>query len=261
MGGPGWTVRMARVFGPRQRTVLVALDHLAVLPEPEPALRDPAALVSAVRAAGADGVIITRGALTQSGAELAGLAVVLSVPLDPTIPAHVPELALRLGADLVKVIFTPFTDGADDQAATLGALCTACHRWDLPVLVETVPGGFRAGGRHRHAAGLTAAARMATELGAAAIKTFMPQQPDTVDGGAADPDGLRDLCRYAGVPVLLLGGRRIELSELVELTTVAIEAGAAGVAIGRNVWGADSPGQVVGALVRAVRTESTRVGA
>ncbi|HEU5472492.1 MAG TPA: hypothetical protein VFV67_17720 [Actinophytocola sp.] len=253
---------MTRVFGPGQRSVLVAIDHLAVLAEPEPALRDPAALVSTVRAAGADGVMLTRGALAQASAELAGLAVVLSVPLDPASPAHVPDLALRLGAHMVKVIFTPFTDGADDQAATLGALTTACHRWDLPVMIETVPGGFAAGGKYRQTATLAAAARIATELGAAAIKTFMPRMATTVDGtGPADPDGLRDLCQYAGVPVLILGGQRIELAELIDLTTAAIDAGAAGVAVGRNIWGADSPGAVVDALVRAVHSTVTRTGA
>jgi fructose-bisphosphate aldolase/2-amino-3,7-dideoxy-D-threo-hept-6-ulosonate synthase len=102
---------------------------------------------------------------------------------------------------------------------------------------------------------------MAAELGAAAVKTFMPRLPATVDGnGVADPDGLRDLCQYAGIPVLLLGGPCIELTELIHLSTAAIDAGAAGVAIGRNIWAADSPSQVVDALVRAVRPDVDGVG-
>jgi DhnA family fructose-bisphosphate aldolase class Ia len=258
MGGPGWTVRMGRVFGQQRRTVLIALDHLAVLPEPEPALGDPVTLVATVRDAGAHGVIITRGALAQTAGELAGLAVVLSIPLagDP-VPAA--ELALRLGADMVKVVFTPFTDSNDGGAAALSALTAVCQRWDLPVLVETVPGGFSATGADRHAPRLITAARMATELGATAIKTFAPRS--TVNGSSGvDLAGLRELCRYAGVPVLLVGGDPIEPVELVRLWDLAIQAGAAGMAVGRNVWGAAEPGQVVALLVHAAGAVVSRTG-
>ena len=249
----GHAVRMRRVFGHGGRSVIVALDHLAAMPRSIPALADVPAVVRAAREGGADAVLIPPAAARQAVDELGDLGVVLSVPWSPGEWRHVPELGLRAGADMVKVMFYPFSEGhADtdaDAVAGLAALGAGCARWRLPLLVESVPGGFTAGHELRRADALAAGARIAAECGASAIKTFAPLGADQ----APDLDGLRHLCAYAGVPVVVLGGDRIDTAELSRRAADAVRSGAAGVAVGRNVWQHREPVSVVADLVAAVR--------
>jgi len=225
----GHAVRTGRVFAADGRTVIVALDHLAAMPRSIPDLTGVAAVVRAAREGGADAVLIPPAAARQAAAELGDLGIVLSVQWSPQEWRHVPEVALRAAADMVKVMFYPFGAGHDEAVPALAALGAACARWQLPLLVESVPGGFTAGADLRGADALAAGARIAAECGASAVKTFAPA------------DGLGHLCGYAGVPVVVLGGDRIDAAELARRAGDAVAAGAAGVAVGRNVWGHPEP--------------------
>jgi DhnA family fructose-bisphosphate aldolase class Ia len=257
MTGTGRDRRMRRVFGEDGRTVIVAVDHLSVFAEPVPALCELPAVIAATQAGGADGLITTRGALDQASAAMSAMACILSVPLTADSARHAPELALRLAADLVKVVFCPFTGESSTAAGWLSALITACDRWELPVMVETVPGGWRGDGTMRQAEALTAGARIAVELGASAIKTFLPLTGAAEGQGLRTPpefdeDGMRELCRYVPVPVVVLGGDRTELDVLCGNVSAAVGAGAAGIAVGRNAWGHPAPGEVIRALAHVV---------
>jgi DhnA family fructose-bisphosphate aldolase class Ia len=245
----GHMLRMRRVFARDGRSVIVALDHLAAMPRSIPALADVPAVVRAAREGGADAVLVPPAAAREAADDLGDLGVVLSVPWSCQQWRQVPELGLRSGADMVKVMFYPFGDGHDNAVPALAALGAACARWRLPLLVESIPGGFTAGPELRRADALAAGARIAAECGASAIKTFVPQADDTV----ADLDGLRHLCAYAGVPVVVLGGERTGVAELSRRAGDAVRAGAAGVAVGRNVWGHPQPAVVVAELAAAVR--------
>ncbi len=239
----GRTVRMGRVFAADGRALVVAMDHLVVLESPEPGLADIVGLVRQVRDGGADAIIATRGVLTQAARQLRGLPVVLSVPLGGDSPHHVPETAVRLGADMVKVLAYPFTSGFSTAAAEISALASACERWGLPLMVETVPGGFDAGPEMRTADRLTAAARIAVELGASAVKTSVPE----LSGGGVDLVGAKLLASYVPVPVVVLGGRPVARHEVITRAEAIVQSGLAGLAVGRNVWTREA-GQVVRAL-------------
>jgi fructose-bisphosphate aldolase, class I len=244
----GHKVRMQRVFGPDGRSVIVALDHLAAMPSSIPDLTDVLAVVRAARRGGADAVLISPAAMRQAGDELGNLGVILSVQWSPQEWRHVPELGLRAGADMVKVMFYPFGDGHEDAVPALAALGAACDRWQLPLLVESVPGGFTAAPELHRVESLAAGARIAVECGASAIKTFAPQGSD----GTLDIKGLEHMCSYAGVPMVTLGGDRVDGADLVHRVTEMMEVGTAGVAVGRNVWGNPNPTTMVTELVTAV---------
>jgi DhnA family fructose-bisphosphate aldolase class Ia len=93
---------------------------------------------------------------------------------------------------------------------------------------------------------IAAATRTGAELGAHVVKTSMPSPPSAVDQAVA-----------AGVPVVLAGGDPTSDREgFLGAFRAACEAGAAGVAVGRNAWGAPDPGEMVRALVRTVHAEA-----
>jgi DhnA family fructose-bisphosphate aldolase class Ia len=82
-------------------------------------------------------------------------------------------------------------------------------------------------------------ARVATELGADAIKTAF----------TGDPETMRQVVDGCPVPVLVLGGVRSSSPDAVlDATRGALAAGAKGVVYGRNVWQADDPAFMCGLL-------------
>ena len=50
------------------------------------------------------------------------------------------------------------------------------------------------------------------------------------------------------IPVVILGGERSGDSDVLQMTRDAVDAGGAGVAYGRNVWGRENPRAMVEAL-------------
>ena len=71
------------------------------------------------------------------------------------------------------------------------------------------------------------AIHIAAQLGADIIKAEHP----------GDQAEMNNLCRVAGVPVLVLGGpKREDPAAALYLASDAVKAGAAGVAFGRNIW-------------------------
>jgi DhnA family fructose-bisphosphate aldolase class Ia len=70
------------------------------------------------------------------------------------------------------------------------------------------------------------------------IKTALPQPPSALQQATS-----------FGLPVLVAGGGWVDDREdLLTSVREAMASGAAGVAFGRNAWGADDPGKVVSAL-------------
>jgi len=94
---------------------------------------------------------------------------------------------------------------------------------------EMVPGGFDSGPEHRTVEKIALAARVGAEMGADVIKC--PYAPD-----------FARVTQTCYVPVVILGGARRgdEAAMLGEIKS-AVDAGAAGVAMGRNIWQAANP--------------------
>jgi DhnA family fructose-bisphosphate aldolase class Ia len=152
------------------------------------------------------------------------------------------ESALRLGADALKVIATPFT-GNRENLANCERLGLECAAWGMPYLVETIPGTFAAGPEMRTVEKIAAGARIGAEMGADFIKTFY----------TGSPDSFQTVLQNATVPVIVLGGERANNAREV-LTQIheAMQAGASGVAVGRNIWGHEYPAKMTAAIAAIV---------
>ncbi|MFL5756794.1 MAG: class I fructose-bisphosphate aldolase [Chloroflexota bacterium] len=233
----GRETRLARIFQPDGRTVIVAMDHAAPM-GPLPGLEDPARTIRDVVAGGADAVLTTWGTATRFGDALQGRGLVLRLiegqALDTTD-------AVRAGADAVLNMLYLGTEEAETNRHT-GELARGAAEWEIPLGVEVlvrVPDATPAQRVELLRRGL----RAAFELGADFIKTTYP----------GDPDSFARIAEGCPIPIVVLGGERTGTDEAC-LTTVheAIAAGAAGVAIGRNVWQHPDPTAMTAALVRLV---------
>ena len=60
------------------------------------------------------------------------------------------------------------------------------------------------------------------------------------------------MTRGCPIPVLVLGGRKTGDEEVLTMVEAAMAEGAAGVAMGRNVWQREDPAQFLGRLHAAL---------
>lgn len=151
--------------------------------------------------------------------------------------------ALRLGATAAKVLLpvglAETTDFANSAALIAGA-AEQCASVGLPLMVEPALWGPRVPAETDQL--IADATRVAVELGADLLKI-----PATTDRKL-----LADIISWSPVPVFVLGGDPAGPQALATQVMSWIDAGAVGVAVGRNVWSRPNPAEAVLALQAAV---------
>ena len=240
--------RLRRIFGPDGRTVIVALDH-GLIDGPCPGFEHPAETISAVVAGGPDAVLTSYGIAVNFAAELSGVGLILRSDgsesnLGSPSKGSVGQFfgagdALRVGADALAVTALPGSDSESDTLHNLARTIGEAHSRGLPVMAEMVPGGFDAPPGLRSADSVAAAARLGAELGADFIK-------------APYCEDFASVASSTFVPVVILGGSKGSEAATLANIRAAVDAGAAGVAMGRNVFQSPNPTAMARAVVAVV---------
>jgi DhnA family fructose-bisphosphate aldolase class Ia len=247
-------IRVRRIFAADGRTVIIALDHTSHF-GPMPGLLQPERVLDAVVAGGADAVLTTIGIAARFGPALGRLGLILRADGGSTIRNPLPagmrcvlsvEEALRLGADALACMGLIGFPEESSSLQVLTSLVDEGSRWGLPVLGEMLVAGKE--GEKLDAQDIAFAARIGAELGAAFVKTPY----------IGPPDAYQAVLAACYVPVVVLGGDKANSDRvLFEGMAGAMAAGAAGVAIGRNVWQHQNPAGMVRALVALVHGGAT----
>lgn len=231
--------RWRRLFREDGRTLTLAMDHGKVFGAGPPTdLRTVTELLSA----GVDAVLASYGFARHLSEALSSVGLILRVDgghtgLGESREDDVSDLlysmeeAVRMGADAVAVMGYPGRSNEARSLVRLAKVVESAREYGMVVMAEMVPFGF--GASDRWTADVVArGARIGAELGADIIKTVVP-----VDGefGA--------VVSACPVPVVALGGsRRIDPADVAELVEGVVGSGAAGIAMGRNLWGSkDGP--------------------
>lgn len=160
------------------------------------------------------------------------------------------EEALRIGADAVSVHVNLGSREERHQLADLAAVAEACDRWSVPLLAMVYPRGPAID--NPFDPGLIAhAITLATDLGADIVKTVHP----------GSTEALHDIVSWAHIPVVIAGGpHRDDPDEVVAHVESVLDGGAIGVAMGRNIFQATTPGSMarrVAALVHRAAAPMT----
>ena len=250
-------LRMRRLF--RQddgRLLVVPLDHSVT---DGPLRRDLNSLLGELAGTGVDAVVLHKGSLRHvSHAWFGDMSLIVHMSVstrhapDPDakyLVAHVEE-ALRLGADAVSVHVNLGSPQEARQIADMAAVAGECDRWNVPLLAMVYARGPQIS--NSRAPELVAhAATLAADLGADIVKTDY----------AGSPDQMADVVRGCPIPLIVAGGPRTADTETVlAYVSDALRGGAAGVAMGRNVFQADRPGWMAATVARLVH-ESRHVPA
>jgi len=241
--------RMNRIFRLDGRSLIVAMDHVGFMNKPLPGLMNAGPTIHECVASGADAIMTTAGTATGCQKEVGGAGLILTISSHdrPAIDLAV-ENALRMGADAVKVLVYPFEHQPEPSMLNLTWLGAQCAAWGMPLLAETIPGGWAGGPDMRTPEMLAAGARVGAEAGADFIKTFP----------ASDPATFKVIADNCPVPVVVLGGEKAASDrDLLAAVKAQIDNGASGVAMGRNLWGHATPGKLTAALAAIIHDNAS----
>jgi len=217
--------------------------------KPLPGLDKAADTIRKAVAGGADAFLVPAGTAVAAIDAFGDAGVILSVNTTyPAVEKQV-EAALAIGADGIKCMLYPFsTNPADDLTGPVGYLAAEARKVGMPFMVEPVPGAWSGGPEMRTAETVAAGARIGAELGGTMIKTFYP----------GTPEGMQTVVNNTPVPVVILGGEKAgDDRELLATVKDAIDGGAHGVAMGRNIWQHENPERIVAAIVAIVHGGAT----
>jgi 2-amino-4,5-dihydroxy-6-oxo-7-(phosphonooxy)heptanoate synthase len=243
-------LRVQRLFGHGDgRLLVVPLDH-SVTDGPLPH-GDVNALVGQLAGTGVDAVVLHKGRIRHvdpCSFNAMSLIVHLSASTRHALDPHAKYLvagvaeALRLGADAVSVHVNLGSDQEARQITDLAAVSKDCDRWNIPLLAMVYARGPKI--RDSRTPDLVAhAASLAADLGADIVKTDY----------AGTPAHMAAIARACPIPVIVAGGPRMdEPSAVLAQVSDVLRGGAAGVAVGRNVFQASQPGRMAAAIADLV---------
>jgi fructose-bisphosphate aldolase/2-amino-3,7-dideoxy-D-threo-hept-6-ulosonate synthase len=124
----------------------------------------------------------------------------------------------------------------------LGKVADECDQYGMPLLAMMYPRGPKVANEHECVA-VAHAARIGAELGADIIKT-------NYTGNIAT---FKQVVESCPVPVIIAGGPKTDTAQqLLQVVYDSVEAGGAGLSIGRNVFQHKNPTLMVKALVGIV---------
>ncbi|MFI7702178.1 2-amino-3,7-dideoxy-D-threo-hept-6-ulosonate synthase [Nonomuraea sp. NPDC049480] len=243
-------LRMRRLFRHGDgRLLVVPLDH-SVTDGPL-GRGDLNALVGELTGTGVDAVVLHKGSLRHvdhGWFSDMSLIVHLSASTrhapDPNAKYLVAgvEEALRLGADAVSLHVNLGSDQEVRQVTDLAAVSEGCDRWNVPLLAMMYARGPKIS--DSRAPDLVAhAASLAADLGADIVKTDY----------AGTPGDMAEVVRACPIPVIVAGGpRQKETGAVLAHVSDALRGGAAGVAVGRNVFQASRPSRMAATIANLV---------
>lgn len=247
--------RLAKIFASDGKSVTLALDgyHFSTKTAGiDNTINQLPALINQ----GLDCALVTYGMLKNYRHAFERVPVVLRVDstvsiFDNSVPDTIPvfsvEDALKTGADGVVCMTFPGAFNEEKTHLMAMQLAQAADRWNVPLIVESLPFGYAVTSEDsNNPAVIAAAARAAVELGADVVKTRF---------SGTDDDRL--IVEAAGVPVLALGGPKTGIDGYFKFVQHCMQAGAKGVAVGRNITQDPQPAKVVAGLNAIIHENAT----
>lgn len=238
----GMTNRISKIIKPENgRCVMLAVDHGYFL-GPTEKLEVPQKTIEPLLPY-VDSIMLTRGVLRTSLPPVSNVPIVLRVSgatsiigedlSNETITTSI-EDAIRLNVSCLALSIFVGSKYEHQTLANLATLVDNGQKYGIPILAVTAVGKEMV----RDARYLGLACRIAGELGAHVVKTYYCENFEKVIEGCP-------------VPVIIAGGKKLAKEiDVLELTFNAINEGASGVDMGRNIWQSEHPI----AMIKAVRS-------
>lgn len=242
----GMEARLRRIIRKETgRSLVVAVDHGMAL-GPMTGIVDLKTTISELDATNTiDSWLITKGMYTYAFEPAGSPGVIMRASGAATIAG--PDLthegitssvaeALRLGADAVAASAFIGSEFEHQTLVDTAMMATECHKWNVPLL-----GVMGLGKNNEEKAKdpkfIALGARVGAEHGADIIKTYYTETDfDKVVAGCP-------------VPVMIAGGPKCETDlDTLNMIHGALQNGARGIVMGRNVWQSPHPAALLAAV-------------
>jgi len=242
----GMKNRLARIFNPESgRTVMLAVDH-GYFQGPTTGLeRIDINILPLVPYA--DTLMLTRGILRSIVPPSTTKSIVLRVSGGTSILKELSNEEIAVGIEesirlnVCAMAVQVFIGGEYEKQSIINMtrMVDMGNRYGIPTLAVTAVGTDMA----RDARYFRLATRICAELGAHYVKSYYIE------------DGFETVTSSCPVPIVMAGGKKIPELDALTMAYNAIQQGASGVDMGRNIFQSDSPVAMLQA-VRAVVHEN-----
>jgi putative autoinducer-2 (AI-2) aldolase len=239
----GMKNRLARIFRPESgRTVMLAIDH-GYFQGPTTGLERVDLSIVPIAPFG-DALMLTRGMLRSSIPATHQKGIVMRASGGPSILKELSDERIALDMEdaarmnVHAVAVQVFVGGEHETRSVenMTRLVDAGYRYGIPVLGVTAVGKELT----RDARYLGLATRICAELGAQVVKTYYCEE------------GFERVTAGCPVPIVMAGGKKLPELEALTMAYRAVEEGAAGVDMGRNIFQSESPAAMIQAVARVV---------
>lgn len=239
----GMQNRLARIFNPASgRTVMLAIDH-GYFQGPTTGLeRVDVNIVPLIPYCNA--LMLTRGILRSIIPSSFSHGVVLRASGGPSILKELSNEQLAIDVEdaarlNVAAMAVQVYIGGEYETQTihnLTRLVDAGLRYGIPTLGVTAVGKNMT----RDARYISLACRIIAELGAQVVKTYFVSE------------GFETVTASCPVPVVMAGGKKLPELDALRMASAAVQQGASGVDMGRNIFQSDAPAAMIQAVGKVV---------
>jgi putative autoinducer-2 (AI-2) aldolase len=242
----GMKNRLSRIFNPKSgRTVMLAVDH-GYFQGPTTGL-ERIDLNILPLAPYADTLMLTRGILRSTVPPSYTKGIVLRASGGPSILGELSDEYLAINIEeairmnVAAMAVQVFIGGEFESRSVnnMTRLVDMGTRYGIPTLAVTAVGTDMA----RDARYFRLACRMCAELGAHYVKTYyIPKGFDTVVASCP-------------VPIVMAGGKKLPELDALHMSYNAIQEGASGVDMGRNIFQSEAPKAMIQAVGKIVHED------
>ncbi len=239
----GMQNRLARVFNPKSgRTVMLAIDHGYFLGPTSGLERVDVNIVPLLP--WADALMLTRGILRANIPAAFTGGVVMRASGGPSIRRELSnellavdiEDAIRMNVSAMAVQVYIGAEFETQTVHNMTRLVDMGNRYGIPTLGVTAVGKDMV----RDAQYFRLATRICAELGAQFVKTYYVEQ------------GFETVTASCPVPIVMAGGKKLPELDALTMAWRAVNEGAAGVDMGRNIFQSEAPAAMIQAVQRVV---------
>lgn len=239
----GMQNRLARIFNPRSgRTVMLAIDHGYFLGPTSGLERIDVNIVPLLPYA--DALMLTRGILRTTIPPSFGRGVVMRASGGPSIRKELSNELIAvdiedgLRMNVAAMAIQVYIGGEYETQAVnnMTRMVDMANRYGIPTLGVTAVGKDMV----RDAQYFRLATRICAELGAQFVKTYYVA------------DGFETVTASCPVPIVMAGGKKLPELEALTMAFRAVDEGAAGVDMGRNIFQSAAPTAMIQAVQKVV---------
>lgn len=245
----GMKNRLSKIINPKDgHTVMLAVDH-GYFMGPTTGLENIKHVTDPLIKY-ADTLMLTRGALRNYIDPQTNIPIVLRVSGGTSIlnkdnllhEGTVVDIEDAIRLNVSGVAFSILVGQPYERDTLLGMTdyIDKCERYGIPVLAVTAVGR----GLGKDAKYLSLASRMAAELGAHIVKTYFCE-------------GFEKVVETCPVPIVIAGGKKQPEKDALQMAYDAIQAGAIGVDMGRNIFQSTNPVAMMKAVNAIVHKKAT----